>query len=1550
MQEEYESTQAPGIGTDAGTETDHRMLHVGLDIGSTTTKAFVLDPSTGETLYWRYKRHGARQAASAAEALREVRGRFGGARFRVAVTGSGARDIATALGAAYVQEVVANAIAVRELYPEVRCAIELGGQDAKMIFFHAEEGDGAPSVSDMRMNGSCAGGTGAFIDEMAKLLGVSASDFEDLAAAGSRVYEVSGRCGVYAKTDVQPLLNQGVPREDLALSCLHAVARQTIGGLAQGIDIEPPVIFEGGTLAYHPTLVRVFTEQLELADGQCIVPDDPQVMIARGAALSLDVAFDADEGACDLDLGITALEELQLHPIAGEAEELGPFFASEEERTAFERRHPVEVPAPGPAAYPRGSRVHVVLGIDSGSTTTKFALVDDAGELVDSFYASNEGRPLDVAREGLTDLKRRWDEAGVELAIDAVGTTGYGELLFARAFHADYHTVETVAHARAAATCVPDATFVLDIGGQDMKAIWLDNGVLTDIVVNEACSAGCGSFLEGFAANLGIDVADIASAAFESTSPANLGSRCTVFMNSSVVSEQRRGKGPEDIMAGLCRSIIENVFTKVIRVANLDKLGGRVVVQGGTFRNDAVLRAFELYLGHEVTRSPHPGLMGAIGVALLAREQAQQEEERRGRAGASTFIGLDAMESFTHTEYAGAICRRCGNHCSRSVVVFGDGSLFVTGNRCPRGEEIDWMELLREVPEAEASLPAGALADAALGEHGRRSGDECGDEGPDGGGSPAPASGESRSASGLDAAGPAIDRPRPEAAPNLFDERSRLLFRDWPCEPVGPERGETIGIPRVLEFWDQMPFWSTLFRALGFKVRVSRPSTRRTFERGLPHVTSDTICFPAKLVHGHVRELADAHVDRIFMPIITTVPSENAAPTSKWMCAVVKGYPYVLKNSDDPEERFGIPFDAPLFHWYSDRDRTRQLTEWLSETFGFTAEEAHRAIEQADAAQRSFAEELEARGAEVLAETRRRGGYAVVMASRPYHNDPLVNHGIPKLFSSQGIAVLTPDAVPGARDVDLSSSRIDVVNNFHARMLSCAVIAAATPELEYVQLVSFGCGHDAYLSDEIARIMREISGKAPLILKIDESDATGPLRIRVRSFIETTERRRREDAGNPASEASLRELPDPYEVKYTRPMRREKVVLVPNTSHAFCRLMTAAMRREGVRADPLPVGHEEAIRLGKRYVHNDICFPAQITVGEALWALESGRYDEADVAMITGKYIGDCRLTHYMPLLRKALDDAGYAHVPVLTNDDVDAHGAYPGFRLSLAASMEIAWGLPMIDALEAILRRMRPYELEPGSSDAAFERALDAVIEGIEAHGIRGAEDGFRRAIEIMGQVAYDRSRPRPTVLIVGEYLLNFHPGANHEIERYLERNGLEIIEARMTDVIRKSYFYKHAQSREYHVDLPLSERVWYATADRLFDIAHDRCDRIAAAHPLYEPPTRMPELVKESDDVIHHTFDAGEGVLIPAEILEHAARGCRAFVILQPFGCLPNHVVGRGLVRALKRRYPDAQILPLDYDPDVSFANVENRLQMLIMNARARAAGEVGAHGETA
>lgn len=1448
---------------------EYEQLLVGIDVGSTTTKAVAVREEDEEILYSEYKRHNADQLQSVINAIRRLKERFSGSRIRVALTGSGARNIGEAAGLPFVQEVVANSIVLKKKYPGVQTAIELGGQDAKIIFFHKDETTGKINVSDMRMNGTCAGGTGAFIDEVASILKVKVEEFDALAAEGKNVYDISGRCGVYAKTDIQPLINQGIAKSDLALSSFHAIAKQTIGGLAQGLDIEKPVAFEGGPLTFNPTLIRVFAERLGLGEEDIIRPDRPELVIAYGAALSLKDMFAEDKRTFDMGEMIHDFERLgQLRRLRPENQSK-PFFWTEEEKDEFLKRHRIQEIKP--MAFQQGETVKAYLGIDSGSTTTKFVLMDEKENILDSFYAPNEGEPLLVAKKALIQVRDRYRKEGVNLQIMGTGTTGYGELLFYKAFKAEYHVVETVAHARAVEKYVKDATFILDIGGQDMKAIWLDHGIITNILVNEACSSGCGSFLENFASTLHIPNEKIAEAAFASENPAVLGSRCTVFMNSSIITEQRNGKLPEDIMAGLCRSIIENVFTKVIRISNVDSLGDKIVVQGGTFRNDAVLRAMEQYIGKDVTRAPYPGLMGAIGAALLAKEHMEREN------GKQTFIGLDDLDGFSYTQEANSPCPFCGNHCKRTIVRFSNGDCWITNNRCERGEIL--------------GDPKDEKVRQQLQEK----------------------------------------KKEKDKTPNLFALREKLLFAEYPFSLIEPEKEITIGIPRVLSFWETMPFWTVFWRSLGYKVKISPESTRNMYENGLSAVASDTVCFPAKLVHGHVRSLAQMGVDRIFMPSITTVRSENTEDTSQSMCAVVKGYPIVMRNSDNPQKRWGIPFDSPLFHWYTDEDRDRQLTAYMKETFGISKEHVRKAVEQADKAQESFKEKLLKAGDEVCRKVKEEGTYGVVLASRPYQNDDLVNHSLPDMFIKMGIPVLTADSLPEASQVDLSRSRLDVVNNYHARMLSSAILAAREDYLEYVQIVSFGCGHDAYLSDEIIRLMKEISGKTPLILKMDESDIQGPLRIRVGSFIETVSMGRRRKQTR-----KLHKLPDPYPVKFTKESKKEKIVLVPNTSHAFSRIMSAAMAAQGIKAEPLPIGREEAIRLGKQYVHNDICFPAQIVIGEALEALKSGWYDDKEVAIGMGKYIGDCRLTHYGALLRKALDDAGFSHVPILTNDDRDYHNLHPGFRMNMVSAARIAFALPMIDVLEELLRKIRPYEKEKGSADQAFEKAMDQVVEGLEKHGLSGARKGFEKAVQIMKEVEYDRTDPKPRVLIVGEYLLNFHPGANHDIEDYLEKNGFEVIEARMADVIQKTYFYQDSQVREYHVKKPFTQKVWLRTANEIFRIAHHVTDSIAKKHPLYTPAATIEDLAKDSDPIINHTFDAGEGILIPGEILHYAKEGCRAFVILQPFGCLPNHVVGRGISKRLKELYPDAQILPLDYDPDVSFANIENRLQMLIMSQK--------------
>ena len=1454
-------------------------LRLGIDVGSTTVKTVILDTTENKVIYTRYERHHAEQGKTVQRLLTEIMEHFPTAQFRVAVCGSGGKPIADRIGAHYVQEVVANAAAVRALYPQTRTAIELGGQDAKVIFFHYDEKEQQLITSDMRMNGSCAGGTGAFIDEVAAILQTPSDQFESLATQGKIVHSISGRCGVFAKTDIQTILNNGGSREDIALSAFHAIAKQTIGGLAQGLELKAPIIFEGGPLTYNPTLIRVFAERLQLQETDIIVPEHADTIVAHGAAIALDELFPLKEDEVESFSISEAVRALYVPIVVEELEKRIPaadYFTSEEDCIAW--REAKKAPALFPIELKNGDALPVYIGIDAGSTTSKLVLMNEQEQVIDRFYANNQGDPLVVIQRGLLELYHKYQTLGVTLQVLGVGTTGYGEHLLCAAFGGDYHTVETVAHAAAACHYVPDVSFILDIGGQDMKAIWVADGVVTNIMLNEACSSGCGSFLEKFADTLHIPVDEIADAAFRAKRPANLGSRCTVFMNSNIITEQKNGCTADDIMAGLCRSIIQNVFTKVVRISNTSSLGNHIMVQGGTFKNDAVLRALEQYLQCDVTRAPYAGEMGAIGAALLTKQHLQETIAQTGKEAQSCFIGFEALKTFTYTQTSDLPCPFCVNNCSRTVVQFSNGSCYVTGNRCERGEvlgdpkEESVRTQVRQVKRAKDSVA------------------------------------------------------------NLYQIREQLLFQPYDAAPLCEKRHITIGLPRVLYYWETMPYWSTFWRSLGFDVTISDFSNQAMYESGLHAVVSDTECFPAKLVHGHLRNLAEKQVDRIFMPSITTVPSENPAASSESMCALVKGYPLVIRNSDNPEQQWNISFDSPMFHWHTLADRDRQLTAYMKDTFQIAPEITRKAIAAGDLAQNQFITLLQAEGRKVLEEVQRADRYAVVLASRPYQNDALVNHNLAELFTNMGITVLTADALPGVNNVDLSMSRLDIVNNFHARMLSSAVLAATNPHLEYVQVVSFGCGHDAYLSDEIIRLMHNISGKTPLILKLDESEAVGPLRIRVRSFVETAMQRRNKTS------VVMKSLSDPYPVKFTKMHRKEKTVLIPNTSHAFCRVMAAVMTKQGLRAEPLPIGREEAIRLGKQYVHNDICFPAQIVIGESIAALRSGKYDVNNTAIGMGKYIGDCRLTHYSALLRKALDDAGFPQVSIITNDDKDERNLHPGFQMSLSSAMNIAFAMPVIDIMEELLRKIRPYEIIPGSTEEAFDRGMDAIIDGIQHHGISGMKKGFQQAIDWMCEVNYDRSNLRPTVLIVGEYLLNFHPGANHDIEQYLEQNGFEIIEARMTDVIQKSYYYLDMQVREYAIQKPWKDKLWLRTADSMFDMAHSMADKIACKHPLYTPAARIQDVAKGSNQIVHHTFDTGEGILIPGEILHHAAHGCRNFIVLQPFGCLPNHVVGRGIIKRLKELYPDVQILPLDYDPDVSFANVENRLQMLIMNEKSR------------
>jgi len=1440
---------------------------LGIDIGSTTVKLALVNSETKELVYHKYQRHGAKQRNSVSILLKELNILYPCIEIIPVFCGSGAKDISEDLQSSFIQEVVANAVAIRNFYPQTRVSIELGGQDAKVTFFHFDEDTKQLMASDMRMNGSCAGGTGAFLDEVAGILKLKTEELESFACRGDQIFDISGRCGVFAKSDIQPLLNQGIARKDLALSTFHAIAKQTIGGLAQGLEIRPPVIFEGGPLHFNPRLVEVFAERLKLKPEDILIPDNPETIIAYGAALSVPAMF-PDAASVSLD----AWSELDLNsfpPVKDlYTQEIKPFFENKEQEESFLERHCLAERPEAPVLS--DSPLNVFLGIDAGSTTSKFILMDENEKIVDMYYSRNNGEPLKVVQQALLNLKKRYNAKGIELNIMGVGTTGYGELLFAKAFGADYHTVETVSHAEAALKYAPGTSFILDIGGQDMKAIFIRNGIVSDITLNEACSAGCGSFLENFASTLKIPVQNISEMAFASKEPSRLGSRCTVFMNSSIITEQKNGKTPEDIMAGLCNSIIENVFTKVIRLSNMKSLGDRIIVQGGTFKNNAVLRAMELFTEKEVIRAPYPGEMGAIGIALLTIQQYKKTPWEK-----SDFMGWKAMEEFNYKKESGLICQFCSNNCNRTAITFSNGNKFITGNRCERGEVL------------------GEIKDNSIKDKLQKI------------------------------------NSRKDQVTDLFLLREKLLFTTTECPELSPRKSIKIGIPRVLEFWQSYPFWNTIFTSLGFETVLSSKSSMKLYENGLKSIPSDTVCFPAKLSHGHIQNLINKKVDRIFMPIMNRMIPENKSTDSHHACAVLKGYAMVLDVSDEPEEKYGIPMDSPVFHWVDEQARENSILAYFRETFGLPEKTVSTAIKEGLKAQKNFQNSLEEAGRNLLDSLKGTDKFAVVIAGRPYHSDPLIHHNLSDYFARMDVPVLPQDALPGIHEMDLTPIRAELTINYHVRMFAAARYVAEHPALEYVQIVSFGCGHDAVISDDISRILREGSGKNPLMLKMDESDASGPINIRTKSFIETV-RAKRLKQGAPEKG----HFKKPYEIVFTKNEKKTKTIMVPNVSRAFAIMATAAIKNDGYKVEPLPLAGARASALGKKYVHNDMCYPAQINIGEFLAVLDDGSHNPDEVVLALAKDQCDCRLAHYAMMARQALNDAGYPQIPIVTTDK-DTKKMHPGFSLSPLFELRMLWGLTMMDVLEDLRRKIRPYELTKGETNFLFDSRMQIIADAFDK-GIPTALKEFEYSVDLFTKIKTDRNRRKPRVFVIGEFLLNFHPGSNNHIEQYLEDNGMEVVMPHLFYNIHREYLLEMDQNKEYFVKSPVMKLFLTKTTEKFIRHVLKRVDKVSQRHPFHEERPPLREIAEIAQPIIDKTFTSGEGWMIAGEILHHAEKDIDSFLILQPFGCLPNHVTGRGLVKGLKKANPHIQILALDYDPDTSFANVENRLQMLIINAR--------------
>ena len=969
-----------------------KIYDLGIDVGSTTVKTVIVDD--GEFIYNRYERHFSRVRETVAEQLKLIRKSYPNDKFRIAITGSAGLGIAEACGIPFVQEVFSAFVAVNKTYPDADVVIELGGEDAKIIFL--------TGGVEQRMNGSCAGGTGAFIDQMAGLLGVTPDDMNDLAMKAEKTYPIASRCGVFAKSDIQPLLNQGAKKEDISASIFQAVVDQTVSGLAQGRKIEGKVLFLGGPLTYLSALRETFKKTLSLEDDKAILPERSSCYIAYGAALH---AHDlGEEVTIDEALGKIANAKTNDNIVVGRR-----LFESQDDYAEFIERHKKSDLKYEDIMTYEGD---AYLGIDAGSTTTKLVLITPEGKLLYQHYCSNQGQPLDIIASKLKDIYRL---AGKKLNIKASAVTGYGEELIKAGLGVDYGIVETVAHYKAAAYFCPDVDFIIDIGGQDIKCFKIKNNAIDSIMLNEACSSGCGSFIQTFAGAMGYDIANFAQLGLFAKAPVELGSRCTVFMNSSVKQAQKDGATVEDISAGLSASIIKNAVYKVIRAKSIDELGKNIVVQGGTFLNDAVLRSFEQELGRNVIRPAIAGLMGALGCALFAKEKS---------AGSLTTSGLitkDELDNFTYTSRA-VQCGGCGAHCNLTVIRFNDGHRFISGNRCEKGAGIKITDRTENMIEYKYNY-----------------------------------------------------------IKELEEKKPRM-------KPVA-----RVGLPLCLSYYDLMPFFAQLFTDLGFEVVFSEESTRATYYKGQQTIPSDTVCYPAKLAHGHIESLLEKGVDFIFYPCMSYNIDEGGSD-NHYNCPVVAYYPELLKANNDKltEDNFLAP--------YIDLNNKSHVAKVMAKTlkkYGITAKQVMALLNRAYSSQLDFRRDIKGKAQEIMREARRKGQKIIVVAGRPYHIDPEINHGIHKLIASLGFAVITEDSVASLVD----TPALDVLNQwtYHSRLYRAAKYVCEHDDMQLVQLVSFGCGIDAVTTDEVRAILEE-QGKLYTQLKIDEITNLGAAKIRLRSL------------------------------------------------------------------------------------------------------------------------------------------------------------------------------------------------------------------------------------------------------------------------------------------------------------------------------------------------------------------------------------------------------------------------------------------------------------------
>ena len=1283
------------------------------------------------------------------------------------------------------------------------------------------------------MNGICAGGTGSFIDQMASLLQTDAAGLNEYAKNYHSLYTIAARCGVFAKSDIQPLINDGATKEDLSASIFQAVVNQTISGLACGKPIRGHVAFLGGPLHFLSELKAAFIRTLKLDDEHVIDTDNSHLFAAIGSALNAkeDVHFTMEEMIGKLSSGIK---------MDFEVERMEPLFASQEEYDEFCSRHDSHRVKTAPLETYSGS---CYLGIDAGSTTTKAALVGEDGSLLYSFYANNNGSPLKTAIGAIQDIYSRLPK-GAKIVRSC--STGYGEALMKAAFLLDDGEVETVAHYYAAAFFDPKVDCILDIGGQDMKCIKIKNQTVDSVQLNEACSSGCGSFIETFAKSLNYSVQDFAKAALFAAHPIDLGTRCTVFMNSKVKQAQKEGASVSDISAGLAYSVIKNALFKVIKVSDASELGKQIVVQGGTFYNDAVLRSFEKIAGCNAIRPDIAGIMGAFGAALIAREHYTPGYQ-------TSMLSIDAVNALEF-DTSMAKCKGCTNHCRLTINRFSGGRQYISGNRCERG----------------------------LGK-----------------------------------------AKNPDQAPNLFDYKLKRLFSYEPLTADRAPRGP-VGIPRVLNMYENYPFWFTFFTKLGYQVVLSPASNHNIYSLGIESIPSESECYPAKLAHGHVTWLIRQGVPFIFYPALFYERNETPEANNHYNCPIVTSYSENIKNNVEEIGRGDVKFSNPFLAFTSLETATDAL---IREFPDIPAEEVRAAALAGWDEMAAAREDMRKKGEEVLSWMEKNHKRGIVLAGRPYHADPEINHGIPELITSYGLAVLTEDSVSHLGHPD----RPLIVSDqwmYHSRLYAAASFVRTRDDLDLIQLNSFGCGLDAVTTDQVNDILTG-SGKIYTCLKIDEVSNLGAARIRIRSLLSAIRVREKKQEARTIRPTNLNR------VIFTEEMRKDYTILCPQMSPIHFELLQPAFRACGYNFEVLDNDNRHAVDVGLKYVNNDACYPSLCVVGQIMDALLSGKYDLHKVAVVITQTGGGCRATNYIGFIRRALEKAGLEHIPVVSIN-MSGLESNPGFQLNAGLLIRAAYGAIFGDIFMRCVYRMRPYEKEPGSVNALHRKWVTVCQEFLSSKKLPGYFKFRRLCRQIIADfdavAVTDEKKPR--VGIVGEILVKFAPMANNHLVELLESEGAEAVVPDLLDFMLYCFYNQIYKAQH------LGAKKSSASTARLAIWAIGRV-RSAAASAFqksrhFAPPASIYDLVSYAEPIVSIGNQTGEGWFLTGEMVELIHQGVNNIVCTQPFGCLPNHVVGKGVIKELRRRYPASNVVAIDYDPGASEVNQLNRIKLMLSTAQ--------------